>query len=252
MDCSHPRGIGAWFSAPTTCLSTLVLAVSGWSADAAWAGPAITAYPSNATAAYLPQQDAWPPAKALQETPGAVAQLPVSVTGKKLGNGNWKLRFEFSPSDYDEAAPKKVSLAGTFNGWNRDSVELKKTSAGKWRADIELPEGRHLYKFVLDDTRWYSDPRNEQLENDGHGGDNSVLRLGLRAQMEESSAQIGDGKIAVHALEHDSKSSFFLQPVGDGKVLVRYRSLSHDVDKITLHLRGQKPLPMTSAMEGPL
>lgn len=240
MDCSHPRGLAAWIAAPATCFSALLLSSVSC---------ASSAHPDVRPEQ---QQDAWPPAQALQEAPGAMAELPVSVTGKKLANGNWKLRFECTPADYSEAAPKDISLAGTFNGWNRDVVKLKKTSSGKWRAEIELPEGRHLYKFVIDGTRWYSDPQNPDLENDGHGGDNSVLRLGLRAQMEESDAEVGDGKIAVHALEHVPGNSFFVQPVGEGKVLVRYRSLSHDVEKITLHLRGQIPMPMTSAVEGPL
>ncbi|MBC8404488.1 MAG: hypothetical protein H8E15_04635 [Planctomycetes bacterium] len=200
----------------------------------------------------LLQQDVWPPAPPLKEVVGEVAELPSSVQGQRLASGKWKLRFEFRPDGVEVDGFESVALAGTFNGWNRDAVPLTRQLNGNWRVNLELEEGEHLYKFVLDGIKWFTDPGNPTVVNDGHGGTNSVLRLGLRAQMSESDAEIGDGKIAVHGLQHEAGNSFFLQPAGDGKVLLRYRTLSHDVRSVHLHLRGQLPQLMTSAVEGPL
>jgi len=45
---------------------------------------------------------------------------------------------------------KKVFVAGTFNDWNPRSHPLKCTGDGHWVVRLDLPTGRHEYKFVID------------------------------------------------------------------------------------------------------
>lgn len=45
---------------------------------------------------------------------------------------------------------KEVFLAGTFNEWKPDATPMTMDEAGKWTAAIELPCGRHEFKFVVD------------------------------------------------------------------------------------------------------
>ncbi len=81
--------------------------------------------------------------------------------------------------------PRSVHVAGSFNGWSKDVAPLTRDDAGMWRATLDLPEGVHQYKFVIDGERWLRDPAHSdaQLEEpDGHGGLNSAVLLGFDAR----------------------------------------------------------------------
>jgi hypothetical protein len=46
---------------------------------------------------------------------------------------------------------KDVSVAGTFNNWDKRSHRLKRsTRDGHWVATLDLPPGRYEYKFIVD------------------------------------------------------------------------------------------------------
>lgn len=45
---------------------------------------------------------------------------------------------------------QQVYLAGTFNEWKPDVTPMEKGEDGKWTASLELPIGRHEFKFVVD------------------------------------------------------------------------------------------------------
>lgn len=45
---------------------------------------------------------------------------------------------------------KTVFVAGTFNDWNPTSHPLKRTGDGHWVLTLDLPPGRHEYKFIID------------------------------------------------------------------------------------------------------
>ena len=61
--------------------------------------------------------------------------------------------------DFSCRAPEAnaVFVAGTFNDWRADAVPLKRESNGQWRATIQLPPGRHEFKFVVD-GQWSCEP----------------------------------------------------------------------------------------------
>lgn len=42
----------------------------------------------------------------------------------------------------------RISVAGSFNGWNTTSHPLAEIAPGIWGADVDLPPGPHSYKFV--------------------------------------------------------------------------------------------------------
>jgi chromosome partitioning protein len=55
-----------------------------------------------------------------------------------------------------------VELVGSFNGWDRErGVRLTKNANGVWHTTLELPPGKHVYKYVIDGI-WRPDPANEQ------------------------------------------------------------------------------------------
>ncbi|MBD0324943.1 MAG: serine hydrolase [Pyrinomonadaceae bacterium] len=68
---------------------------------------------------------------------------------------------------------KTVALAGTFNNWNPSQTSFSKEKDA-WVCRVELPPGRHQYKFVVDGN-WILDPSNPLTEDDDKGNKNSLL-----------------------------------------------------------------------------
>jgi 1,4-alpha-glucan branching enzyme len=60
---------------------------------------------------------------------------------------------------------RRVALAGTFNEWDINTLPMKKNGEGTWETRIELPPGRHEYRFWVDGV-WHDDPNaHERVEN---------------------------------------------------------------------------------------
>lgn len=94
---------------------------------------------------------------------------------------------------------ERVGVAGTFNQWNPSVNPMASEDGKTWRARINLPIGRHQYKFVVNGTRWDVDP-NAPSEVDGAGNRNSILVL-MPADYARP-ARLGDGIITRSALVH--------------------------------------------------
>ena len=73
--------------------------------------------------------------------------------------------------------PKKVYLAGIFNGWSTNKTPLTGPDAkGEYTVDLPLRPGRYGYKFVVD-GKWMLDPGNPDTEDNGMGDKNSVATV---------------------------------------------------------------------------
>lgn len=73
----------------------------------------------------------------------------------------------------------QVSLAGSFNHWDREALLLEPGQNGTWKIEIPmLPPGRYSYKFFVDDRSWIEDVNNPYREPDGFSGFNSILIIG--------------------------------------------------------------------------
>jgi len=83
-----------------------------------------------------------------------------------------KVRFECS------AQPgSHVCVAGTFNNWSPTANPLKDNpDSGHFKAILNLAEGTHEYKFVIDGM-WMSDPKCPDWVPDGCGSLNSVVHV---------------------------------------------------------------------------
>jgi serine protease AprX len=70
----------------------------------------------------------------------------------------------------------QISVAGSFNGWEKDILFLEPGSNGIWKIEIPMPEqGRYQYKFFLDGKYWMEDVENPYRLPDGFNGFNSLL-----------------------------------------------------------------------------
>ena len=67
----------------------------------------------------------------------------------------------------------KVCLSGSFNSWSTEQIPMNKTAEG-WSITLKLPEGKHLYKYIVD-GRWIEDPFNRNKERNEHGTYNSIF-----------------------------------------------------------------------------
>ncbi len=100
----------------------------------------------------------------------APAGTPAPAAAPAAGSGQVRVEFR-------HAAPgaKRVNLAGEFNGWSDAALPMQGPDAGgDFTVTIPLAPGRYQYKFVVD-GQWKQDPTNPQSQDDGLGGQNSVV-----------------------------------------------------------------------------
>jgi hypothetical protein len=87
--------------------------------------------------------------------PGADAQSPRRVT------------FRYRPPDdttLDGHPIEAAYLTGTFNEWNPTGRRMDGPNAeGFYTTELELPAGRHEYKFTLNGTEYHADPGNREI-----------------------------------------------------------------------------------------
>ena len=69
----------------------------------------------------------------------------------------------------------QVILAGSFNGWDEESLRMSRTDDG-WEVRIRLTPGEYHYKFIAD-GQWLHDPGNPRKIRNEHGTFNSILQI---------------------------------------------------------------------------
>jgi hypothetical protein len=79
-----------------------------------------------------------------------------------------------------------VHVAGDFNQWAATIAGgglplVYDASSSLWVGTFTVGSGRHLYKLVLDQAQWISDPRAPASEPDEFGGQNSIADLACAA-----------------------------------------------------------------------
>ena len=82
------------------------------------------------------------------------------------------------PAEFKLYAPqaKRVSVAGSFNGWDTKKFSAKKDSRGNWKVEVNLKPGRYEYKFLVDGS-WMNDPHCNSFATNSFGSQNSVIEL---------------------------------------------------------------------------
>jgi hypothetical protein len=94
-----------------------------------------------------------------------------SGTGTLAGTTSRPVRFVLVAR-----GASRVSLVGDFNGWNAASTPMQPYGHdGLWEVALPVRAGRHVYAFVVDGSRWMTDPAAPRTMADGFGEPNSVL-----------------------------------------------------------------------------
>ncbi|MEZ0227000.1 MAG: hypothetical protein ACAI25_00120, partial [Planctomycetota bacterium] len=97
--------------------------------------------------------------------PAAAGDKRLGVQVEKLEDGNFAVTFRIKPA----TAPSKVSVAGSFNEWNKDTTPCAAGPDGVWEATVRMKAGKFTYKFVLNGSEWILDPANKDSVDDGNG-----------------------------------------------------------------------------------
>jgi len=185
----------------------------------------------------------WPPQiPTIQASGAAETRPPASVQATQRSDDRWMCRFTL----LGHQGAEQVTIAGDFNGWNSNASPMHRRANG-WSIDLPLQTGVRRYKFVVD-GQWMADPANPDREHDGHGGNNSVLRLGATANVDPSKARLGDGRIEGAGVSHDPSQWSDLSTDGDGHRL-RVRTLLGDVEAVSISQPNREPIPARRVLD---
>jgi glycosidase len=171
---------------------------------------------------------------------------PESVTAAEIaGSGRYRVTFRWKP----EAPVQNPAVAGAFNGWNRTAHPFEgPDDSGYLRATVTIEPGDYAYKFTASPNQWFSDPLNPDIEPDGHGGANSILRLGPTAMFRDTPRVMGDGRIEWRAVRHDPAQAMYLDVRSEHRAAIRLKTLRDDVTSVSLVLidrsGGEHPVAM--------
>ena len=139
-----------------------------------------------------------------------------------------------------EGPLKTVTLAGTFNNWDKRANPMKVGPDGRtWTTTVALPYGRVQYKFVLDDDAYVVDPTGKTVD-DGNGHQNSEIVV-LPADYAKPAAP-RDGEIAASALAHTPGLPD--ANVDRGRLTLRLHVRPNDVAAVRLQAANGKAYPM--------
>jgi 1,4-alpha-glucan branching enzyme len=81
------------------------------------------------------------------------------------------VHFEFT-----HPTARAVSIAGTFNKWESESIRLAVQKGGHWIKEIPMTPGTYEYCLIVD-GEWITDPLNPATIENAYGGRNSLLTV---------------------------------------------------------------------------
>lgn len=103
--------------------------------------------------------------------PSAAGPIAAVSTASGAGECTTTVRFV-----YHAPQARSVSIAGTFNGWNPETLPMIRGQDGVYYAVVELPRGRYEYMLVVD-GEWVVDPAAPVSTDDGFGRRNGILEV---------------------------------------------------------------------------
>lgn len=79
---------------------------------------------------------------------------------------------------FEAPSANSVAVAGDFSRWNSISLTPHPRDGTMiWSGVVALPRGEHRYMFVVDGSRWVTDPLAVAVKDDGFGNRNAILSL---------------------------------------------------------------------------
>ena len=165
-------------------------------------------------------------------TKGMVVCLMVLIFGRLVCYAA-KVTLIYDPKGQ---SVNKVAIAGDFNSWNKDSDVFTK-KYGIFKITLEMEEGLHYYKLVIDDNQWIEDPRAEKVlrKEDGYGSYNSGVLAG--GDVAKELGPPAPDNINEKALKYE------INVITGDSVEVKLRTLAGDAEKVFI-VFGEKRMPL--------
>lgn len=141
---------------------------------------------------------------------------------------------------------ESVNVVGDFNGWKTGVNPLRLDADGHYRTIVEIAEGIHHYKFLINGSIYLEDKKGDKRyrASDGNGGYNSGLLIG------DDAATFGEAKtnnINAAALKHDPTSTTYFAPIAADVARISLRTLANDAQGVALQVVGANPIPLTKS-----
>lgn len=131
---------------------------------------------------------------------------------------------------YNDKFAQRVSVAGTFNNWEKNEYLMSKNKNGVWSVFFQLPRGKYYYKFNVDGI-WKYDPKNPLKEDDGMGSYKSILEIKYDIEDRPSKPFIIDYQIVrFEYYNKDLPSDVEISVVGDFNEWQRNVNIMRDSD----------------------
>lgn len=108
---------------------------------------------------------------ALVLLPGRALRTPVPQPG---GDQEAVVYVQFSLT---APGARSVAVGGDFDEWQGDHVLEDPDGDGVWTGRVAVKPGIHTYMFLVDGSRWVTDPRAGSYVDDGFGNRDAVLAV---------------------------------------------------------------------------
>jgi 1,4-alpha-glucan branching enzyme len=82
---------------------------------------------------------------------------------------------------FDAPDASSVAVAGDFTNWQPTLALQDRDGDGVWTGLVPMSPGIHQYMFVIDGTRWVTDPGAARHVDDGFGHRNAVVAVAAPA-----------------------------------------------------------------------
>jgi 1,4-alpha-glucan branching enzyme len=93
------------------------------------------------------------------------------IKNYEANDGTCQVTFVFS--DFGDA--RSVHLVAEFNGWDRESLRMKKVG-GDWTVTVALePDSTYQYRYLVNGNEWYNDDEADDYVAHPYGGENSMV-----------------------------------------------------------------------------
>ncbi|MCK9223873.1 MAG: hypothetical protein M0R46_02255 [Candidatus Muirbacterium halophilum] len=104
------------------------------------------------------------------------AELEKSNIDKSIKDIPIEEKLDVTYFSFIDKEAKSISVTGEFVKWKTDVFNLTDHDGdGKWEGSYYIEPGKYTYFFIVNQSKWYSDPQALEFEEDGFGGKNSVL-----------------------------------------------------------------------------
>ena len=94
-------------------------------------------------------------------------------------SGKIAVKFRYQPLI---GGKHQVFLAGDFNNWSPTATPMEEID-GIYEITLHLKQGKYGYKFIVD-GQWMADENADELVDDGYGGQNSIIFVGNKEDID--------------------------------------------------------------------